>query len=220
MSTPCLPDRRRVLFASLACALFASCSGIPVSSIPRLLQLSGQLVDINPAELMVAVQIDARMTPTPGGVPVMALKVEPVDLGAFDAIEKRLPMRLANTEGGLQGTAMLRRLGLQAEPKGRRWLVYSFTPESQAELVRLQTTIKSLMQDKRSGTGPGKGGGKIIVGIAQEGIPARDPAFASTRWESWLQTRQVEGFFELWSGSVEVLLRQAGRPKNESALTR
>ena len=54
-----LPDRRRVLLASVACVVLASCSGIPISSIPRLLQLSSQLLDINPAELRVAIQLDA-----------------------------------------------------------------------------------------------------------------------------------------------------------------
>lgn len=223
MCIPFLPDRRRVLFASFACALLTSCSGIPISSIPRLLQLSSQLLDINPAEFMVAIQLDARMTPPPGGVPVMEIKFEPVVAGAYEVIDKKLPMRLVNsaeTDDGAQGRALSSKLGLQAASRGRRWLVYSFTPESQAELVRLQVTIKRLRQDKQSGTGPGKGGGKAYLGIAQEGIPARDPAFADTRWESWLQTRQADGFFELWSGTVDSLLKQAGKPKGEPKTSR
>ena len=117
-------------------------------------------------------------------------------------------------------TTALRSFGLQAAPLGRRWLIYSFTPESQAELVRIQTAVKRLQQDKQAGSGPGKGGGRTYIGIAQEGIAARDPAFANTRWESWLQTRQSEGFYELWSGTVGALLKQAGRPKAETAAAR
>ena len=117
-------------------------------------------------------------------------------------------------------TTALRSFGLKAAPLGRRWLIYSFTPESQAELVRIQTAVKRLQQDKQAGSGPGKGGGRTYIGIAQEGIAARDPAFANTRWESWLQTRQSEGFYELWSGTVGALLKQAGRPKAETAAAR
>ena len=211
MLTPFSLSCRRTLMATLAGVLLTSCSGIPMTSIPRLLQLSSQLLDIKPAEFMVAIQLDARMTPPPGGVPVMDVKIKSAVPGAYDSIDKKLPMRLANTDDSAQGSALLRSFGLQIAPKGRRWLVYSFTPESQAELVRLQATIKRLMQEKQAGTRPGKGGGKISVGIAQEGIAARDPAFANSRWESWLQTRQTDGFFELWSGTVGSLLKQAGQ---------
>ena len=91
--------------------------------------------------------------------------------------------------------------------------MYGFAPDSQAELQRLQATIKSLLQDRKNGSGPGKDGGKISAGIAQESMPTRDPAFANTRWESWLQTRQSEGLFELWSGTVGALLKQTGAPR-------
>ena len=201
--------------SALAAALLGACSGVPLTSIPRLLRLNGQLLDAKPAEFLLAIQLDARVAPTPGGVPVMEVVIQPVVPGAFEVINKQLPMRLngqASTD-----SAALRSFGLEAAPSGRRWVVYSFTPESQAELVRIQTAIKRLLQDQQAGSGPGKGGGKITAGIAQEGIAARDPAFASTRWESWLQTRQSEGFYELWSGTVATLLKNAGRPKAASA---
>ncbi len=208
--------------SALAAALLGACSGVPLTSIPKLLRLSGQLLDANPAEFRVAVQLDARMAPTPGGAPVMEVVIEPAVPGAFEVVNKKLPMRLVNGQAGsatatAADTTALRSFGLQAAPPGRRWLIYSFTPESQAELVRVQTTAKRLQQDKQTGSGPGKGGGKTYIGIAQEGIAARDPAFANTRWESWLQTRQSEGFYELWSGTVGSLLKQAGRPKAEAA---
>lgn len=202
--------------SALAAALLGACSGVPLTSIPRLLRLSSQLLDANPAEFMVAIQLDARMAPTPGGVPVMEAVIEPAVPGAFEVVNKKLPMRLVNGQASTD-TPALRSFGLQAASPGRRWLIYSFTPESQAELVRIQTAVKRLQQDKQAGSGPGKRGGRITVGIAQEGIAARDQAFANTRWESWLQTRQSEGFYELWSGTVGALLKQAGRPKAESA---
>ena len=204
---------------TLCVGLVAACSGVPLTSIPRLLRLNGQLLDAKPAEFMVAIQLDARMVPPPGGVPVMEVVIEPSVPGAFEVINKKLPMRLVNGQATTDSTA-LRNFGLEPANSGRRWLVYSFTPESQAELERIQLTIKRLMRDKQSGSGPGKGGGKFTAGMAQEGIAARDPAFANTRWESWLQTRQAEGFYELWSGTVGALMKQAGKPKAEPEATR
>ena len=62
----------------LCVALVAACSGVPLTSIPRLLRLNGQLLDAKPAEFMVAVQLDARMVPAPGGVPVMEVVIEQI----------------------------------------------------------------------------------------------------------------------------------------------
>ena len=216
-----LTTRRQAAAAlgSLSAALLAGCSGIPLTSIPRLLRLSDQLVDAKPAELMLAVQLDGRMAPPPGGVPVMDVTIEPSTPGGFEVIHKKLPMRLISAGDDAQGRATVNNYGLEAARKGRRWLVYSFAPESQAELERLQNNLQRLIQDKKSGSGPGKGGVKISVGIAQDGMATRDPAFANTPWESWLQTKQADGFFELWSGTVGALLKQAGQQPKPSAPT-
>ena len=161
---------------------------------------------------MVAIQLDARMNPPPGAVPVMEVTVEPREAGGFEMISTKLPLRLVNVDSSADVSA--RSFGLENAAKGRRWLIYSFTAESQAELQRIQATIKRLMKDRQASSGPGKGGGKISAGIVQEAIPVRDPAFANTRWESWLQVRRAEGFFELWSGTVGALLKRSGPPKS------
>ena len=199
-----------VAVSVLMATVLGACSGVPVTSIPRLLRLNGQLLDVKPAEFMVAIQLDARMTPSPGGVPVLEVTVEPKDPGAFASISKKVPLRLVHAAAGTIEAVQLRAFGLDDAPKGRRWLIYHFGPESQAELVRIQTAIKQLLKDKQTGRGAGKGGGNISVGIDQGGIPIRDPAYVNTRWESWLQIRQSEGFYELWSGTVGVLLKLTG----------
>lgn len=205
-STKTLRQARAAIIATLAAILLTGCSGIPISSIPRLLKLGNQLPDIKPSEFMIAIQLDARMILPHGGAPVMSLVIEPSVPNAFEAINKSLPMRFVN----LGGSALPSNYKLPTAAPGRRWLVYGFTPESERELEQAQLNFKRMMQDKQSGAGAAKVGGKVEVGIAQESIPARDPAFANTRWESWLQTRQSEGFFELWSGTVGTLLKQAG----------
>ena len=197
----------------LANGLLTGCSGVPITSVPRLLRLNGQLLDIQPAEFMVAIQMDARMTQPGGSAPLLDVEVKPNTPGAFQPIAKKIPFRLATPDARSDANATVSSLGLQAAPPGRRWVVYSFAPESQAELQRLQATIKRLLQDRQAGSGPGKDGGKISAGIAQESVPARDPAFANTQWQSWLQTRRNEGFFELWSGNVGTLLKQTGAPR-------
>lgn len=129
---------------------------------------------------------------------------------AFEDINKKIPLNLANAGPTTDANLLPVSLGLQAAPNGRRWLIYNFAPPAQAELTQIQNTIKKLINDKKAGTGPGRGGGKISVGIAQDSMIGRDAAFANTRWESWLQSRKAEGFFELWSGTVGGLLKQTG----------
>jgi hypothetical protein len=91
--------------------------------------------------------------------------------------------------------------GLEPAAAGRRWLVYSFPPESQAELSRIQANFKRMKEERK-----GKSGGTVQIGIAQENVAAKNPELANTKWESWLQMSTKDGFFELWSGSIGELL--------------
>ena len=187
--------RRRAALFALASVL-AGCSGIPLRSLPRLMKLQEQLLQASPTEFMLAVQVDARMTPPPGAVPMLEIAVRPAEAGAFEPLDKRLPMRLA--------VMSVNGLGLATPPADRRWLIYSLAPESQAELLRVQSHFKRVQAQAG-----GKRTGTLSVGIAQDGLALRDPALARTRWESWLQTTRQEGFFELWSGTVADVLAQA-----------
>ena len=184
---------------SLAClltVLLAGCAGIPLSAMPRLMSLQKQLLDLDPAQFMVAIQTDARM-PTPSGVPVLELAIRPREPGAFEPVDKKLPMRFAPFPGGARG--------LEPASAGRRWLVYDIPPASRTELVAVQNYFRKLQGEKP------KGGGSVAIGISQAGMPATDPALAETKWESWLQTSNQEGFYEIWSGPVSTLLQQ-GKP--------
>ena len=187
----------RSLSAILGLALLSACAGIPLTSIPRLMQLKGELLDANPGEFMLAIQMDSRMAPPPNAVPTLQLAIRPAQAGAFDVIDENIPMRHAIASDAVHGLA--------SPPAGRRWLIYSLPPESQATLTRIQATFKRI---KAEG---GKGGGSVSFGIKQEGLAARDPAFADTRWESWLQMSRKDGFFELWSGTVADLVSMGSR---------
>jgi hypothetical protein len=177
--------------AVLACLVLvlSACGGIPLRSVPKLYALQSQLLDANPADFMVAIQADSRLTPPTGSAPVLSLVIKPTEAGAFESVDKKLAMRSSPWSANLKG--------LEASPPNRRWLVYSFTPESQAELSRIQAQFKRVKEERK-----GKSGGTVQIGIAQENVAAKNPELANTKWESWLQTSKADGFFELWTGTL------------------
>jgi hypothetical protein len=188
------PGRRSVLLA--AAAALGACSGIPLMSLPRLAQLSGQLLDADPAQFMVALQVDARIAPPAGAVPLLHLQLKPKSPGAFEPVEKKLPLALTTTTGAT--------LGLAAPAAGRRWLVYSMPPETQAELRRVQALVRQAQAQ------PGAArGGTLAVGIEQADLAITDPTLARSAWSTWMQVRRSEGFFEVWNGTPEDIRRLA-----------
>jgi hypothetical protein len=180
------------IFTLSAFVLLSGCGGIPLRSIPRLIKLQDQLITLNPAEFMLAIQADSRMLPPTGAVPTLDISIHPKNVGDYVPVDKKIPMQLAVSSGVA--------LGLDRASAGRRWLVYSFPAASQAELAAIQFTFKRIKADNDAKGR--KGGGTFTVGIAQENVATTDTALDNTRWESWLQTSAKDGFFELWSGTV------------------
>ena len=81
--------------------------------------------------------------------------------------------------------------------RGRRWLVYSLPPATQAELLRVQTMVRQAQAQ------PGyQRGGTLSLGVEQKELAVNDPALAHTRWSTWMQVRRSEGFFEVWNGTT------------------
>lgn len=183
------------LFAALIS--LTGCGGVPLRSVPRLLQLQSQLLEANPAEFMVALQVDTRLTPPAGAVPLLVIKLTPREPGAFAAIDKKLPLQLAVASGAT--------LGLESPPAGRRWLLYSMPAATQAELRHVQDAIRRAKAVRAAGS--------LSVGVEQDSMAAAvtDPALANTRWDTWLQTRQSDGFFEAWSGTPAQMKKMAAK---------
>jgi hypothetical protein len=173
--------------------LLAACSGVPLASWPKLMQLPGQLADANPADLRVALLLDQRLVPTADTAPQLVLKLTPQDPKAFPAIDRKLPLQLATSTGAVQG--------LDAAPPGRRWWVYSLPTASQAELLRIQTQVKQARAQATGATG-----GTLSLGLAQDDLAAHlaahDPTLAASRWATWMQVRRADGFFEVWTGTL------------------
>ncbi|MEO5796548.1 MAG: hypothetical protein ABIP34_17025 [Rhodoferax sp.] len=185
---------KTAVYASLLLGL-AACSGIPIRSMARLTQLPDQLLHASPAEILFAVQVDTRLLPTVNGTPSFNIDIQPAVAGAFEPVQRKLPMELNVTATPA--------MGLEPAPTGRRWMLYRFSPASQSELSRIQANFLRLQAQRRSGTG-----GSLAVGIAQDGVVATDASLDNTRWESWLQTSAQEGFYRLWSGSLGELKAQ------------
>lgn len=183
---------RRVLALICGC-LLAACGGIPLMSMPKLIALQGKLLDANPSAFMVAIQADTRLSPPAGSSPVLNIDIKPKEEGDFPRVQRMLKMQSSEWSPVLRG--------LSPAPAGRRWLVYSFTPESAAELRRIQETFRELKGKSK--------GGSVTLGISQENIAARNPELADTKWESWVQATREDGFFELWSGKLGDLLAHA-----------
>lgn len=174
------------------CALLAGCSGVPLGSVPRLLALRTELLVADPAEIMLAVEIDERLVLAKGGVPTLDVDVRPEEPGAFEPIHRAVPMRL-KAVGTLPPE--LPRAG-----PGRHWLVYDFAPESQKEFASLQARIKQIRSDRQ-----GRTGGSLSVAVTQDGLAPSESKLGRTLWQSWLRTSAKTGFFEFWTGSLDDL---------------
>jgi hypothetical protein len=184
---------KRTALVTISMAAFitlTACGGVPIRSIPRLLQMQNELLEANPNEFMVALQVDARLAPPEGAVPLLIVKMTPREPGAFEPIDKKLPLQLA--------VSTVSTLSLEAPLAGRRWLIYTLPAATQAELQRVQSVIL-----KAKTLPNGKGGGTLSMGVEQDSLAAAitDPALANTRWETWLQNKQRDGFFEVWTGT-------------------
>jgi hypothetical protein len=191
---------KRFCITLILCLSLAACGGIPLRSIPKLMQLSNELLDADPAQFMVALQVDARMVPPLGAVPLLHMKLEPREKGAFEVVDKKLPLQVA--------VASANQLGLEAPGKGRNWLLYSLPPSTQLELQRVQSTIKRFKAEAN-----GKKVGSLSIGVEQDSLTPKDSALAHTRWETWLQTKQRDGFFEVWSGTLAQLHKLAAEQR-------
>jgi hypothetical protein len=181
----------------ILCLSLAACGGVPLRSLPKLMQLSNEVLDADPAQFMVALQVDARMVPPEGALPLLQMKLVPREKGAFEVVEKKLPLQVAVTSAD--------QLGLEAPGKGRNWLLYSMPPGTQQELQHVQSLMKRYKANKTSGS--------LSIGVEQNSLTPKDPALAHMRWETWLQTKQRDGFFEVWSGTLAQLQKQAAEPR-------
>jgi len=87
-------------------------------------------------------------------------------------------------------------------------MIYSMPAETQAELQRIQAAVRLAKANPKF-----KSGGTFEIGIEQASLAAAvtDPALADTRWNTWLQVNQRDGFFEVWSGTAAQIRAAAAK---------
>lgn len=180
----------RLITCFLLCTALIACSGVPLRSLPRLMKIPSEIMEANPADIMVALQVDARLTPPAGAVPLLVIKLTPREPGGFEPINKKLPLDLS--------VASVASLGLAPPAAGRRWLIYKMPTSTQVELQRIHTIV-------RQAQGNPKSGGSLGIGVEQDSLAVTDPALANMPWQTWLQIKKADGFFEVWSGTAAQL---------------
>jgi hypothetical protein len=193
-----MKTRLHITALALLCLVLTACMGIPISSIPKLYSLQSQLLDSNPSEFMLAVQIDAKMTPPAGSAPVLHIKITPDTPGAYVPIDKKMVLRVVSTEPA--------KYRLPAVNASRRWMIYALPPEGQAELAQVQAMFRTLRAKKQAGD---TSKNSLSLGIAYEELAVNAPQFANTRFDTWLQAIAKDGFCELWSGTVSQVFEDA-----------
>ncbi|MEZ5703085.1 MAG: hypothetical protein R3E42_15745 [Burkholderiaceae bacterium] len=163
------------------------------------MQLPEALLKANLGDFRVALNVDARVVPPSGAVPLLGVRLTPKVDGAFESVDKKLPLQL--------DSQTTKPASLPVARAGRHWLVYSLPPTTLAELSRIQTMV----QQAQALPGYQKGG-QLSVAIEQTRLALTDPQLADTRWETWLQAKADEGFFMVWSGTpAKILALTAGK---------
>jgi hypothetical protein len=76
---------------------------------------------------------------------------------------------------------------------------------TQAELQRIQALMRNAKATGKKGA--------LGLGVEQDSLAVSDPTLANTRWETWMQVKKADGFFEVWSGTPAQLKKSADKPK-------
>jgi hypothetical protein len=76
---------------------------------------------------------------------------------------------------------------------------------TQTELLRIQALVRTLKASGQKGS--------LGLGVEQDSLAVTSPALAETRWETWLQVKKANGFFEVWSGTLTQLRKAAEKAK-------
>ena len=183
-------DRRRALVVIAGAIALAGCAGVPLRTVARLRTVRpDDILAADAREFGVALELDVRVKPASGRVPVVDLALRPVDDGAFR------PVILVLT--CTADSASPRELGLRAAKPGRHWLVYRLAEDSARDLAVAQATIRDARDRKLRGT--------LAVGVRNDWIAEVYPVAVGSEASTWVRMQRSEGYFELWSGRVPPL---------------
>lgn len=174
---------RAALVAAAAVAVGA-CTGVPVRTMAKL-AVAGpeEFLGADARDVRVAIDVDARVKPGEGRVPVLDVALVPAS-GA-----KRgwaIPLEPDSAAAGAQG--------LRAPRDGRHWLVWRLPEPGRRDFREMQAALRAMQANDASGT--------LAITVRQDWIGEGWPALRQDRIETWVRTRVADGYYELWSGRV------------------
>jgi hypothetical protein len=173
-----------VLFAALA---LAGCAGVPLGTMARLAAKGPDyFVDAKPAEMRVALDVDARMKSAAIKAPVLkvVLKTEGGEPGS--GIVRDIPL--------VRDAADATLLRLPPPQAGHVWLVYGLDAAGARQMSEIQQRLRDLRAAKQKGS--------LGVGVEVDGLAEAFPQFATTELATWMQVADRDGFYKLWSGRI------------------
>ena len=188
-------------------------AGILPRALPRLILLQDGLTDLDPGQFMVAVRIDQRVVPAATVAPHLRISIQPANPGAFPPLDESLEMRAiplpaaaagaagSDRPGGTAGNAGKR---LPAAAPGQHWLIYALTTEAQTRLRSAQSMLRGVRLRP-----DGQNQARVSLEIEQQALASSRAALASSHWETWLQSSDGEGFYQIWSGTLRELLAES-----------
>jgi hypothetical protein len=175
---------RRAALAAAAAIAIGACGGVPMRTMAKL-AISGpdEFLGADPRDVRVALDVDTRVKPQAGRVPVLDVALVPAS-GATRSWS--IPLEPDPASAGGQG--------LRAPRDGRHWLVWRLPEPGVRDFREMQAALKAMQANDESGS--------LAITVRQDWIGDGWPALKQDRIETWVRTRSADGYFELWSGRV------------------
>ena len=181
---------RTALFAALALGL-AACGGVPMRTMAKLAMAGPEeFVGADPREVRVALDVDARVKPGADRAPTLDIALAPSS-GAKRTWS--IPLEPDPAPAAAQG--------LRTPRDGRHWLVWRLPEPGQRDLREMQAALKAMQAKDSSGS--------LAITVRQDWIGDGWPALKQDRIETWVRTRAVDGYYELWSGRVVAAMEKS-----------
>lgn len=178
--------RSAVLFLAAALAV-TGCAGVPIATMARLAVKGPEyFVDAKPAEMRVALDVDARMGSAVVKPPVLKVVLKTEGGEPASGIVRDIPLVPERADATL--------LKLPPPQAGHVWLVYGLDPAGARQMSEIQQRLRDLRAAKQKGS--------LGVGVEVDGLAETFPQFATTELATWMQVATGDGFFKLWSGRI------------------
>ena len=189
LARPGSRGRRSALAGAVAIAL-AACSGVPMRTAAKL-AIAGpdEILGADPRDLRVAIDVDTRVKPQPGIVPVLDVAL------VADSGTKRdwsLPLVADPASSGVGDLRLPR--------GGRHWLVWRLPEQGVHDFREMQALVKPMLAKSSIHS--------LLIRVNQDWIDESSPAFRQDRIAIWVRTRAADGYYELWSGRASEAMRQ------------